>query len=162
MLFRSKPVSGRFVFTLEAPGGTTTGSDGTTDTTEPQKVQTGGLGLSKNNHSGGGWGFIGRLLGYIGLAGLAGALILIALAWGEGVEYVLTVRHLLLFWAMGAFGDLLVLASVASDEGRTSLAQGLLPNNWGDALHTSYGKAVVIRFLAMAVSLWVEIGRAHV
>jgi len=148
------PISNKFTFTLEAPEGTTTGTD-VVDTTPPDQIDTGGLGLAKSNHSSGFWGFVGRMLGYIGLAGLAGALLLIMLAWPEGVEYVLTVRHLLLFWTLGTVGDLLVVACVASDAGGGSLAGSLLPNNWGGALDSSYGKAVVIRFLAMAMSIWV-------
>lgn len=147
-------LNGRFSFTLEAPGGAS-GAEGATDSTTPTKIETGGLGLSKSNYSGGLFGFLGRLLGYVGLAGLVGALLLIILAWAEGVEYVLTVRHLMLMWGLGALGDLMVLACLSADRGGSSFAKGLLPTSWNDALHDSYGKAIVIRFLAMAACAWV-------
>jgi len=146
--------SGKFTFSLEAAGGSTADS-GVTDTTEPATIETGGLGLTTSNYSNGFFGYIGRLLGYIGLAGLAGALLLIALAWAEGVEYVLTVRHLILMWALGTVGDLMVLGCLSADRGGTSFAKGLLPTSWSEAFGDSYGKAVVIRFLAMAASVWV-------
>lgn len=151
----SKPISGKFAFILEAPGGATTGTDGTTDTTEPIKIETGGLGLTKSNYSGGFLGMIGRLLAYIGLAGLAGALLFVALAWAEGVEYVLTVRHMIAAWAIGTFGSLISLAALSADMKGVSLARGMLPTSWGSALDTTYGKVLVIRFLAMAASVWV-------
>lgn len=148
------PVSGKFSFTLEAPDGSTTGTDVTDDTT-PVEIDTGGLGLSKSNHSGGLLGLIGRILTYIGLAGLAGGLILVLLAWPEGVEYVLTVRHLMLMWALGALGSLLLVATAAADREGISVARGLLPTEWNPVLETSYGKALVIRFLAIVACLWV-------
>lgn len=151
----SKPVSGKFNFILQAPDGATTGTDSTTDTTEPLKIETGGLGLAKSNYSGGFLGLIGRLLGYLGLAAFAGALIFVALAWAEGVEYVLTVRHLIGAWALGTLGNLISLAAVVADTKGVSLARGLLPTTWGAALDSTYGKVLVIRFLAMAASLWV-------
>lgn len=149
-----KPISGKFAFTLEAPDGATSGTDVTSDTT-PEKIDTGGLGLAKSNHSGGFLGLIGRILTYIGLAGLAGGLILVLLAWPEGVEYVLTVRHLVLMWGLAALGSLLLVATAAADAEGISVARGLLPTEWNPVLDTSYGKALVIRFLAIAVSLWV-------
>lgn len=151
----SKPISGKFAFILEAPDGSTTGTDSTTDTTEPIKIETGGLGLTKSNYSGGFLGMIGRLLAYIGLAGLAGALLFVALAWAEGVEYVLTVRHMIAAWAIGTFGSLISLAALSADMKGVSLARGMLPTSWGAALDTTYGKVLVIRFLAMAASVWV-------
>jgi len=151
----SKPISGKFAFILEAPDGSTSGTGDTTDTTEPIKIETGGLGLTKSNYSGGFLGMIGRLLAYIGLAGLAGALLFVALAWAEGVEYVLTVRHMIAAWAIGTFGSLVSLAALSADMKGVSLARGMLPTSWGAALDTTYGKVLVIRFLAMAASVWV-------
>lgn len=150
----TKPISGKFSFTLEAPGGASSGTDVTGDTT-PVEIDTDGLGLAKSNHSGGFLGLVGRLLAYIGLAGLVGALLLILVAWPEGVEYVLTVRHLIVMWTLGAIGNLLLVATATADAEGISVARGIVPTEWNAILDTGYGKALVIRFLAVAVSLWV-------
>jgi copper transport protein len=153
----TKPTSGKFTFTLQ-PGDTGTtvvGSGGATTDTVPTKVDTGGLGLAKGNSSGGFLGTIGRLLGYIGLATLVGGLILIGLAWAEGVEYVLTVRHLTAAWIMGFIGDLLLVGTAAADAKGGSIAKGLSPTSWGPLMHSSYGKVLVARVLFMAGCTWV-------
>jgi copper transport protein len=149
-------VSGKFSFTLSAPTVTTTPvTDASGSIVVPAKPDTGGLGLKKSDNSGGLLGTLGRTLGYIGLAALAGALILIALTWAEGVEYVLTLRHLWAAWVIGVVGNLLTVASAAADTKGVSVARGMIPNQWDKLLDTSSGKALVIRLLAMVGCAWV-------
>ncbi len=154
-------VSAKFSFTLQAPGATggasgAVGSSGATSAGSAT-VDTKGLGLATSSGSSGGGllGVLGRLLGYIGIAGLAGGLALIVVAWSEGVEYVLTVRHLVTAWAIGTIGDLFSVASAASAGGAGSVARGMVPTSWGHAMHSTFGKFLVLRLVAMAACVWV-------
>jgi copper transport protein len=65
------------------------------------------------------------------------------------------VRHLIGAWAIGILGNLISVAAIVADTKGVSLARGMLPTSWGSALDSTYGKVLVIRFLAMAASLWV-------
>lgn len=156
-----KDVADKFTFELRAPDAATddTGATGTdssgSGTTATPKADTEGLGLLKSSYYTGLLGTLGRLLGYLGLAALFGGVLLIALAWKDGVEYVLTVKHLWLAWGAGVVGSLLTVATAAADVSGISIARGLVPTEWSDLLDSTFGKALVIRLFAIVGCAWV-------
>lgn len=96
-----------------------------------------------------------RLLSNLGLAMLFGALVVIAIAWPEGVEYILTVRHLRTAWGLAVAGSYLYAAALAADQSGGSLGGSLIPTGWGDLLDTTSGKAAVLRMLFVLASIYV-------
>jgi hypothetical protein len=51
---------------------------------------------------------LARLVAALSLAVLFGALVLIVVAWPEGVEYILTVRFLRTVWAVAVFSSVAI------------------------------------------------------
>src|SRR6185295_13597153 len=101
--------SSSFLFTIAndtvatpAPAVTTpaTGSTpATASTTAPATTSSSGNSTTPGTGSGGPLG-LSRLLISLGVAVLFGSLVLIATAWPEGVEYILTVRFLRSAWLL--------------------------------------------------------------
>jgi copper transport protein len=147
------PVAGEFSFTLRAPDPDPTDTANVPTTVRPIDPTT--IEVDDSNNYGGLIGTVGRFLAFFGLAAVAGGLLLIALAWAEGVEYVLTVKHLWTGWAVGVIGCLLTVGTAASDLNNGSIARALLPTEWGELLETTPGKALVIRLAAMTGCVWV-------
>jgi copper transport protein len=110
-----------------------------------------------STESTGGSGPLGlfRLLSNLGLAMLFGALVVIAIAWPEGVEYILTVRHLRTAWGLALGGSYLYAAALAADQSGNSLGSSLIPTGWGDLLDTTSGKAAVLRMVFVLASVYV-------
>jgi putative copper export protein/methionine-rich copper-binding protein CopC len=98
---------------------------------------------------------LGRLALYIGLAALFGALVLIVLAWPEGVEYVLTVRFLRVAWVVALVGAYLTAAGLAARAGDTGFASGLSPASWGELTDSIPGLAALARVALTAACIWV-------
>lgn len=147
---------------------TTTVAGGTTDaaatttvvTTAPATTDTGAgtdEGSADDSSGASTSGPLGlfRLVTYLGLAMLFGALVIIAIAWPEGVEYILTVRHLRTAWGLAIAGSYLFAAALAADQGGGSLGSSLMPTGWGDLLDTTSGKAAVLRIVFVAASIYV-------
>jgi copper transport protein len=86
---------------------------------------------------------------------LFGALVVIAVAWPEGVEYILTVRHLRTAWGLAVAGSYLYAAALAAQQSGGSLGGSLIPTGWGDLLDTTSGKAAVLRMVFVLASIYV-------
>ncbi len=114
------------------------------DTTDGSSSSTGPLGLF-------------RLLSTLGLTMLFGALVVIAIAWPEGVEYILTVRYLRTAWALAVGGTFLFVGALTAQRTGNGLASSLSPTAWPDVLDTTSGKAAVLRFVLLIASLYVVI-----
>ncbi|HAP75958.1 MAG TPA: hypothetical protein DCR14_07745 [Acidimicrobiaceae bacterium] len=128
--------------TTVAPTGGGTSSGGGTDTSEPTDLPPRGpLGLF-------------RLLSILGLAALFGALVVITLAWPEGVEYLVTVRHLKLVWALALAAAVLYAGATAQQISGEGLGSALMPTSWGTLLDTTAGKAALLRVLFVAGSAY--------
>jgi putative copper export protein/methionine-rich copper-binding protein CopC len=96
-----------------------------------------------------------RLLSNLGMAMLFGALVVIAIAWPEGVEYILTVRHLRTAWAVAVGGTFLFVAALEAQQSRGSLGGSLIPTSWGDLMDTTSGKAALLRMVLVLASVYV-------
>ena len=155
--------SGTFSFTVAndpvattVPATTTTVA-GTTDTTPATTVApptgedgtTDAAGTADDEGSGGPLGLF-RWLNNIGLAVLIGSLAVIAVAWPEGVEYILTVRFLRTTWIFTLVTSALFAGAMAADISGDSLGASLLPTGWGSLLDTTPGTAALLRVFFVA------------
>ena len=141
--------------TVAGTGSTVAGATTTTvATTVPTSVDDGdGDGAAASN-SAGPLGLF-RLVSMLGLAMLFGALVVIAIAWPEGVEYILTVRYLRTAWGIALIGTYLFVAALAADQSGDGLGSTLIPTSWGDLLDTTSGKAALLRLLLVAGAAYV-------
>jgi copper transport protein len=99
--------------------------------------------------------WLGRVLSTLGIAAVFGALIVIAAAWPEGVEYLITVRFLRAAWVLALIGTLLFTAAAASAVSGSSLGSGLSPGAWLDLLDAGWsGRAALLRMIFVIASAW--------
>jgi copper transport protein len=95
-----------------------------------------------------------RLVTMLGLAMLFGALVVIAIAWPEGVEYILTVRHLRAVWAVALGGSFLYAAALEGVQSGNGLGSSIIPTSWGDLVDTTSGKAALLGIVLVAASFY--------
>jgi putative copper export protein len=119
----------------------TPGAGGSTATTEQEPGSNGPLGLF-------------RLFSNLGLAVLFGSFVLIAIAWPEGVEYILTVRFLRTTWMFTVASTYLFVGALAANQAGTGIGSALAPTGWGDLLDTTPGKAALVRMVFVAASAY--------
>lgn len=132
------------VETVPATGATTALLPPTTSTgtTTPESGSGGPLGLS-------------RLLISLGVAVLFGSLVLIATAWPEGVEYILTVRFLRSAWLMTLIVAGFNAACVAARISGKGIGSSLSPTAWSGLTDTTPGIAALARVIFVFLSGWV-------
>ena len=134
--------------TTEVPTGTTgtpTTTSGDDEVVELSSVETGQGPL-----------WLGRLISSLGIAVLFGSLVLIAVAWPEGVEYLLTIRFIRATWVVAFLGTYLYVAAAASAVTDSSLGAGFNPVNWVDLFSAGIpGIAAVARIALVVVAAWV-------
>ncbi len=142
-----------------APESTTTIAG---DTTPPTSVattslpSTGGSGADSTTVPSGSSGPLGlfRLMSNLGLAVLFGSLVLIAIAWPEGVEYILTVRFLRTTWIVTMVSTYLFAGALAANQTGAGIGSALVPTGWGDLMDSTPGKAALIRLVFVAASAY--------
>ena len=131
--------------------GSTPGTDSTvapvvpatsSDTATPESGSGGPLGLS-------------RLLISLGVAVLFGSFVLIATAWPEGVEYILTVRFLRSAWLLTLAFAIFNAACVAARISGKGIGSSLSPTAWSDLTDTTPGIAALARVIFVFLSGWV-------
>jgi copper transport protein len=108
--------------------------------------------------SGGGSGGplgLARLVGTIGLAVLFGSLVLIATAWPEGVDYILTVRFLRTAWMVALAGSVFTVVFLTTEATGRSIGSALNPLSWTDLNTSASGVAAIARVLLTLASVWV-------
>jgi len=88
------------------------------------------------------------------LAVLFGSLVLIAIAWPEGVEYILTVRFLRTTWIITTVSTYLFAGALAANQTGASIGSALVPTGWGDLMDTTPGKAALIRLVFVVGSAY--------
>mgnify|MGYP001548869456 FL=1 len=134
--------------TTEVPTGTTgtpTTTSGDDEVVELSSIETGQGPL-----------WLGRLISSLGIAVLFGSLVLIAVAWPEGVEYLLTIRFIRATWVVAFLGTYLYVAAAASAVTDSSLGAGFNPVNWVDLFSAGIpGIAAVARIALVVVAAWV-------
>ena len=96
-----------------------------------------------------------RLLSNLGLAVLFGSLVLITIAWPEGVEYILTVRFLRTTWIISVVSTYLFAGALAASQTGAGIGSALVPTGWGDLMDSTPGKAAIIRLVFVAASAYV-------
>lgn len=112
------------------------------DTPTPESGSGGPLGLS-------------RLLISLGVAVLFGSFVLIATAWPEGVEYILTVRFLRSAWLLTLAFAIFNAACVAARISGKGIGSSLSPTAWSDLTDTTPGIAALARVIFVFLTGWV-------
>jgi copper transport protein len=157
---------GNITFTIEndpATVETTTPTDETTGDSAPTGEVSTTAGTSTDDvadlsdvDSGQGPLWLGRLLSVFGIAVLLGSLVLIAAAWPEGVEYLVTIRFIRAIWVVALVGTLLYVAAATAAVTGSGLGSGFNPANWVDLFDAGLpGIAAVARFVFVVASAWV-------
>ncbi len=114
----------------------------TNNTTPPKSGSSGPLGLS-------------QLLVWLGVAVLFGSLVLIATAWPEGVEYILTVRFLRSAWLLTLAFAIFNAACVAAQISDKGIGSSLSPTSWSSLTDTTPGIAALARVIFVLLTGWV-------
>ncbi|MEY2580594.1 MAG: copper transport protein [Ilumatobacteraceae bacterium] len=98
---------------------------------------------------------LSRLLVSLGVAVLFGSFVLIATAWPEGVEYILTVRFLRSAWLMTLAFAIFNAACVAARISGKGIGSSLSPSSWGTLTDTTPGIAALARVIFVFLTGWV-------
>jgi copper transport protein len=156
---------GNITFTIEndpATVETTTPPEATTSDSVPTgevsttATSTGDVAELSDVDSGQGPLWLGRLLSVFGIAVLLGSLVLIAAAWPEGVEYLVTIRFIRAIWIVALVGTLLYVAAATAAVTGSGLGSGFNPTNWVDLFDAGLpGIAAVARFVLVVACAWV-------
>jgi putative copper export protein/methionine-rich copper-binding protein CopC len=115
---------------------------------------TGGAAETDPNRVGGPLG-LARLVAALSLAVLFGSLILIVVAWPEGVEYILTVRFLRTTWAVAIFSSVCVAILLTAQTTGASVGASLSPTAWIDLKDSAPGLAALARVALAGGCGWV-------
>jgi copper transport protein len=100
--------------------------------------------------------WLGRLLSVFGLAVLLGSLVVIAVAWPEGVEYLVTIRFIRATWLVAFVGTLLYVAAATAAVTDSGIGSGLSPANWFKLFEAGIpGIAAVSRLVLVVACAWV-------
>ena len=132
------PVDGATVTTV---GGTAASTDAAAAGGEAPKV--------------GGPLWLARVASALALAVLLGSLVLIVTAWPEGIEYILTVRFLRLWWMVGLIGSIFTVVALTSQLTGRSFGGSLSPGAWMDLKEFTPGLAALVRVGLAAACGWV-------
>jgi copper transport protein len=157
--------AGNLSFTIEnetapvettTPAGTTplpTETGGTATATAPGN---GDVAQLSDVEAGQGPLWLGRLISVLGVAVVFGSLVVIAAAWPEGVEYLLTVRFLRAAWLVALVGTLLYVVAATAAVTGAGFGDGLNPMNWFDLFSAGLpGIAALARLVFVVASAWV-------
>ena len=99
--------------------------------------------------------WLGRVLSTLGIAAVFGALVVIAAAWPEGVEYLITVRFLRAAWVLALIGTVLFIAAASAAVTASSLGSGFSPAAWIDLLNAGWpGRAALLRLVFVIAMAW--------
>ena len=104
---------------------------------------------------------LGRLISTMGIALIFGGLAIIALAWPEGVEYVITSRYLRAVWIAALVGTVLMLIATHAALADNTLGSSISPVSWLE-LRDQGGAALLLRLVFVAASGWVVLAPERV
>lgn len=132
----------------ETTPGSTPGSTPVTATTaptsDPSAGATDGADDADAPRVGGPLG-LARLVAALSLAVLFGSLVLIVIAWPEGVEYILTVRFLRTAWIVAIVSSVMVAIMLTAQQTGNSIGASLSPTAWVDLKDSGPGLAALAR-----------------
>ncbi len=146
--------------TSEAAGATPT-LPGASETTDTTAVVGAAASPAKPSSGDGGSGIasvlavIARWLSTLGLACVFGGLVVVALAWPEGVEYVITSRYLRTVWIVSLGATLLLMIATRAMEDGATLGSSIGPSALLELRDLPGGRALLLRFVFIAASGWV-------
>lgn len=100
---------------------------------------------------------LARVVAVLGLAVLLGASVLIAVAWPDGVEYILTVRFLRAGWIVAVVGSAAMAVFLTADQAQRSVASSVSPTTWSALFDTGDGRAALVRVVFAVACGWVVI-----
>src|SRR4051794_15397548 len=138
---------GSFKFSVAADTATTT-TAAVTPTTTATGSTAAPAGNGASSDSGGvGDGPLGvvRLISTMTIAVLLGSFVLIALAWPEGVEYILTVRFLRINYYLAVASTVVFVICLTSQVTGTSFGSSISPAQWQHLTDTGPGVAALFR-----------------
>ncbi|MCU1396509.1 MAG: putative copper resistance protein [Ilumatobacteraceae bacterium] len=96
-----------------------------------------------------------RLVSTTAIASLFGALVLITVAWPEGIEYILTIRFLRYAWLLALVSTGLMVACLVAQITGKGFTSSILPTNWKPLTDSTPGIAALARVLLVAAAGWV-------
>ena len=146
------PITAATTPTSEPAAGDSVPVEGTTTTT------TGSSEVANLSDVDSGQGplWLGRLISVFGLAVLLGSLVVIAAAWPEGVEYLVTIRFIRAIWIVALVGTLLYVAAATAAVTGSGLGSGFNPANWVDLFDAGIpGIAAIARLVLAVACAWV-------
>ncbi len=101
---------------------------------------------------------LARLLSTLMIATLFGGLVLITVAWPEGVEYILTIRFLRYAWIIGVASTVLMVICLTAQAKGQSFTASLSPTGWLDLKDSRpAGLAVLARLGLVVAAGWVAV-----
>jgi copper transport protein len=114
-------------------------TDGGNLTSDPPPV-SGPLGLA-------------RLISYIALSALLGAVAFLVLYWPEGIEDMHVMRFLRLSWILAMVSTFFVAVLTTALVTGNSFTSSILPTSWFEMIDSGSGAAIVLRFVLVAASI---------
>ncbi len=131
-----------------------------TATVTPTTTAGSSSATSSNSADGGGGAagllaILARWASTLGLACVFGGLAVIALAWPEGVEYVITSRYLRAVWLIALGATLILMITTRARESGSSIASSISPTALLELKDFPGGSALLLRFVFIAASGWV-------
>jgi copper transport protein len=138
---------------------TTPGSTTPTTTPVDETGDGGGAGeseLDPIDEGGGGFPlWLGQMLSILGLSVVFGALLLLAVAWPEGPEYVIAVRFIRMAWVVALVGTVVYVAALTALATGKSFGASLNPVEWAELLDAGWpGRAALARLLLVVAAGW--------
>ena len=155
---------GSFKFTISTDTPTTTTASATTAApatggTTATDTGSAGDGSSASSSDGVGNGPLGvvRLFSTLSIAVLLGSFVLIAMAWPEGVEYILTVRFLRITYYIAVASTVVFVICLTSQVTGNSFGASISPAEWKHLTDTGPGVAALFRLVFTIACIYVTI-----
>lgn len=130
--------------TPAATGDAASGTTGTAGDSDEGSDLGGPLGLA-------------RLVSMLTVAILFGSLVLITVAWPEGVEYILTIRFIRLTWIAALAGTVLMVVCLTAQASGKGFTGSLNPTTWSELKDSTPGIAALARVVLVAAIGWVAL-----
>ncbi len=142
-----------------APAETVAPTPGDPTTAAPTTIASPSSTTANSTDDGGGvaglLATLARWASTLGLACVFGGLAVIALAWPEGIEYVITSRYLRTVWLIALGATLILMITTRARESGASIASSISPTALLDLKELPGGSALLLRFVFIAASGWV-------
>lgn len=148
---------GSFSFTVSADTATTTTVATATTAAETPTSTDDAAAVTSTESQGVGDGPLGvvRLISTMTIAVLLGAFVLIAMAWPEGVEYILTVRFLRITYYIAVASTLVFVICLTSQVTGKGFGASISPAEWKHLTDTGPGVAALFRLVFTIACIYV-------